>query len=418
MSDEDKVEVLVESRVDDVASGAAKSAKVKEAETATTVEVRSLKRYTKEEKPSRSIGKILAVGLLAIVLVGGLIGTIVFYNLQPVRRDYQWWHKTTIYQIYPRSFKDSDGDGIGDLKGIESKLDHLKGLGIETIWLSPVFQSPMKDFGYDIENFIAIDKLFGTLDDFKDLMREVKKRELRLIMDFVPNHSSDRHEWFINSTNASEECPEYADYYVWHEGHPRWTVDRNGTTIKAPPNNWHHHLQHRTLHSLSDTPCGASICTVRPGKLISLWLGFLHPLTAALARTDPGEAPSTGSRLRLADIHHVPKGRKLGWQEPTAKARCQVVVRMEDVSVSGIWKQRFSSMTSSRHKSRMNENANTQAIQMLVMVVFLFAISWLHSAECSSTIHSPHGPGSTLVHDFAKCAIYITAASTRSSTTP
>ena len=141
-----------------------------------------------------------------------------------------WWRHTTVYQIYPRSYQDSDGDGTGDLKGIESRLDYLAEIGIETVWLSPIFTSPMKDFGYDISDFVGIDPIFGTLEDFKSLLALAHERGLKVVLDFVPNHSSDEHEWFKKSV-AKEEP--FTDYYVWSD--PKG-VDENGSPL--PPNNW------------------------------------------------------------------------------------------------------------------------------------------------------------------------------------
>lgn len=126
-----------------------------------------------------------------------------------------WWETATFYQIYPRSFRDSDGDGIGDLKGIIQKLDHLKQLGITATWLSPIMKSPMVDFGYDISDFKDIDPIFGTMKDFEDLIAKAKELDIKIIMDFVPNHSSDEHEWFIKSENRE---PGFEDYYIWKDG--------------------------------------------------------------------------------------------------------------------------------------------------------------------------------------------------------
>ena len=141
-----------------------------------------------------------------------------------------WWQHTTVYQIYPRSYQDSDGDGTGDLKGIESRLDYIKDLGVETIWLSPIFKSPMKDFGYDISDFIDIDPIFGSLEDFIDLLDQAHLRNMKIILDFVPNHSSDEHEWFLKSVAREEP---YTDFYVWAD--PK-AINDEGQPL--PPNNW------------------------------------------------------------------------------------------------------------------------------------------------------------------------------------
>ncbi|KAK1128207.1 hypothetical protein K0M31_002677 [Melipona bicolor] len=136
-----------------------------------------------------------------------------------------------LYQIYPRSYKDSDGDGIGDLRGIIQRLDHFTKSNVHAIWLSPIYRSPMVDFGYDISNFTEIDPIFGTLKDFEDLVKAAHDRNLSLILDFVPNHTSDQHPWFQKSLQG---IPPYDDYYVWHPGRTE-----NGT--RKPPNNWTPH---------------------------------------------------------------------------------------------------------------------------------------------------------------------------------
>ncbi|XP_037823518.1 maltase A3 [Lucilia sericata] len=140
-----------------------------------------------------------------------------------------WWQTSQFYQIYPRSFMDSNGDGIGDLKGITSKLSYLKEIGINATWLSPIYLSPMADFGYDIADFFDIQPEYGTLEDFDALIKEANSLGLKIIMDFVPNHSSDENVWFTKSVNREKG---YEDYYVWHDGY----VSENGTRI--PPSNW------------------------------------------------------------------------------------------------------------------------------------------------------------------------------------
>jgi alpha-glucosidase len=136
-----------------------------------------------------------------------------------------WWQHETIYQIYPRSFQDSNGDGVGDLPGIMSRLDYLVDLGIKTIWLSPIYPSPMADFGYDISNYTDIHPLFGTLEDFDALLKEVHRRNMKLILDLVPNHTSDQHPWFLES-RSSRDNPK-RNWYLWRDGD-------NGHM----PNNW------------------------------------------------------------------------------------------------------------------------------------------------------------------------------------
>lgn len=128
----------------------------------------------------------------------------------------KWWKQSVIYQIYPRSFKDSNGDGIGDLNGIISKLEYLEELGIEAIWLSPVYQSPQDDNGYDISDYRKIDPMFGSLDDMERLIKEAANCNIRIIMDLVLNHTSDEHKWF-KEARTSRDNP-YHDYYVWRDG--------------------------------------------------------------------------------------------------------------------------------------------------------------------------------------------------------
>ncbi|XP_055638065.1 probable maltase [Toxorhynchites rutilus septentrionalis] len=141
----------------------------------------------------------------------------------------EWWEHGNFYQIYPRSFKDSDGDGIGDLDGITQNLKYLKELGMDGVWLSPIFASPMDDFGYDISNFSAIQPEYGDMSAFERLSAKCKELGLRLILDFVPNHTSDKHKWFNRSVHSEEG---YKDYYIWHPG----VTLENGT--KVPPSNW------------------------------------------------------------------------------------------------------------------------------------------------------------------------------------
>src|ERR1022692_2359941 len=111
----------------------------------------------------------------------------------------EWWKRGVVYQIYPRSFQDSNGDGIGDLRGICERLEYLSWLGVDAIWISPIYPSPMADFGYDVADYCGIDPLFGTMADFDRLLDAVHERGLKLILDFVPNHTSDQHPWFLES---------------------------------------------------------------------------------------------------------------------------------------------------------------------------------------------------------------------------
>ncbi|XP_065203783.1 maltase 2-like [Planococcus citri] len=141
-----------------------------------------------------------------------------------------WWQTSVIYQIYPRSFKDSNTDGIGDLKGIEEQASYFKDTGIGAVWLSPINKSPMIDMGYDISDFTAIDPIFGTMEDFVSLQKKLDSLGIKLILDFVPNHSSDQHEWFKKSV---KKVNPYTNYYVWRD--PKGWLNE---TAPAPPNNW------------------------------------------------------------------------------------------------------------------------------------------------------------------------------------
>jgi alpha-glucosidase len=136
-----------------------------------------------------------------------------------------WWQAGTIYQIYPRSFQDSNGDGIGDLAGIIGRLPYLRQLGVDAIWLSPIFPSPMADFGYDISNYVDVDPIFGTLDDFDALVAAAHEHGLKLILDLVPNHTSDRHPWFLES-RASRDNPK-RDWYIWRDAKPDGSAPTN-----------------------------------------------------------------------------------------------------------------------------------------------------------------------------------------------
>jgi alpha-glucosidase len=139
---------------------------------------------------------------------------------------YEWWQKGIVYQVYPRSFMDANGDGVGDLPGVIDRLDHLRWLGVDAVWLSPIYPSPMADFGYDVADYCDVHPLFGTLADFDRLVAEAHRRGLKVILDFVPNHTSDRHPWFVES-RSSRTSPK-RDWYIWRDPAPGG----------GPPNNW------------------------------------------------------------------------------------------------------------------------------------------------------------------------------------
>jgi len=176
------------------------------------------------------------LSLLAVVLACTIVQSLAAATVKTVKippkknAPLEWWQETIIYQIYPRSHKDSDGDGVGDLVGIQSSLDYLVDLGVNAVWISPIYKSPMKDFGYDISDFKDIEPVFGNLEQFRTLAAAMREKDIKVIMDFVPNHSSDEHEWFQKS--IQREAP-YEDYYVWRNASG---VDPEGNPIV--PNNW------------------------------------------------------------------------------------------------------------------------------------------------------------------------------------
>lgn len=191
----------------------------------------------------------------------------------------KWWKEAVVYQIYPRSFKDSNGDGIGDLKGITEKLDYLKLLGIDVIWLSPVYQSPNDDNGYDISDYREIMDEFGTIKDFDDLLLEAHGRGIKVMLDLVVNHTSDEHKWFIES-RKSKDSP-YRDYYIWREAKadgsmpnnwgscfsgPAWEYDPETQmyylhlfSAKQPDLNWDNHEVRNEVYEMMDWWCQKGI---------------------------------------------------------------------------------------------------------------------------------------------------------------
>ncbi len=144
--------------------------------------------------------------------------------------NYEWWQSGIVYQVYPRSYQDSNADGIGDLPGITERLDYVQSLGVDALWLSPIFPSPMHDFGYDVADYTGINPMFGTMEDFDRLLEETHARGLKLLLDLVPNHTSNEHEWFVES-RSSRDNPK-RDWYLWRDPAP------DG----GPPNNWRSHF--------------------------------------------------------------------------------------------------------------------------------------------------------------------------------
>ena len=163
-----------------------------------------------------------------------------------------WWKEAIIYQIYPRSFQDSDGDGIGDLNGITSRLDYIQSLGVDIIWLNPIFLSPNDDNGYDISDYREIMREFGTMEDFDRLLKEIHKREMRLVLDLVVNHTSDEHPWF-EEARKSRHNP-YYNYYHW------WPAEKG-----EPPLRLSYFERKATLGCITSQPTRIT-CIISPGN--------------------------------------------------------------------------------------------------------------------------------------------------------
>ncbi len=147
--------------------------------------------------------------------------------------QFLWWQTGVIYQIYPRSFQDSNGDGIGDLHGITQRLDYLQWLGVTAIWISPIYPSPMADFGYDISDYTGIHPLFGTTEDFDELLQQAHQRQIKVILDLVPNHTSDQHPWFLES-QSSKDNPK-RDWYIWKDGQEGGALPNNWLSVFGGP---------------------------------------------------------------------------------------------------------------------------------------------------------------------------------------
>lgn len=161
----------------------------------------------------------------------------------------KWWQNAVVYQVYPRSFQDSNGDGIGDIPGVISRLDYLEELGVDAVWLSPVCRSPQDDNGYDISDYQDIDPMFGTLEDMERLIAEAKKRNIRIVMDLVLNHSSDEHRWF-QEARKSRDNP-YHDYYVWRDGEEGVLPNDMGSVFGGPAWEWVPELKQYYFHQFS-----------------------------------------------------------------------------------------------------------------------------------------------------------------------
>ncbi|MGD0987264.1 MAG: alpha-glucosidase [Candidatus Sulfotelmatobacter sp.] len=171
--------------------------------------------------------KLIRTVATLLVLGSSWIATLAQSRAKAVDAEgHQWWQHAVFYEIYPRSFADSNNDGVGDLNGITAKLDYLKDLGVDAIWISPCFPSPQVDFGYDVSDYENIDPMYGTLADFDRLANEAHKRNIHIILDFVVNHTSDQHPWFLDSKSSRSSA--HRDWYIW----------RDGKGPGQPPNNW------------------------------------------------------------------------------------------------------------------------------------------------------------------------------------
>ncbi|XP_041979537.1 maltase A1-like [Aricia agestis] len=174
-----------------------------------------------------SVTVMASLGLIA----GGVTWAVLSRLSPPELRPLDWWEHCVLYQIHVRSYKDSDGDGIGDLNGVAMRLDHLKDAGVKAVWLSPIFSSPQVDFGYDISDYLEIHYEYGTMADFDRLVAKAHSMGIKILLDFVPNHSSSEHQYFKDSV---KRVGEYADYYVWADGFP----DPSNASNRLPPSNW------------------------------------------------------------------------------------------------------------------------------------------------------------------------------------
>jgi len=176
------------------------------------------------------LGSLVAVASLVVSDANAASGAEQHRRHAASQKHRPWWENAVFYEIYPRSFQDSDGDGVGDLNGITQRLDYLEKLGVDAVWIAPMYPSPQVDFGYDISDYEAVDPQYGTLADFDRLVAQASKHHIRVILDMVLNHTSDRHPWFIEAAGSRDAARH--DFYVWSDG----KLDQAGTRV--PPNNW------------------------------------------------------------------------------------------------------------------------------------------------------------------------------------
>ena len=226
-----------------------------------------------------------------------------------------WWQRGVIYQIYPRSFQDSNGDGIGDLRGIESRLDYLAGLGIDAIWISPICPSPMADFGYDVADYCDVDPRFGTLADFDRLLAAAHEKGIKVLLDFVPNHTSDQHPWFLASRSA-RTSPQ-RDWYIWRDPAPgggppnNWISDFGGSAWKWDERSGQYYL-HAFLEQQPDLDWRHPGVRAAMYDVLRFWLargvdGFRIDVLWHLIKADglPDNPPNPAYRAGMGEMHRV-----------------------------------------------------------------------------------------------------------------
>ena len=239
--------------------------------------------------------------------------------MQREDRAVPWWERGVIYQIYPRSFQDSNGDGVGDLAGIERRLDYVASLGVDAIWISPIFPSPMIDFGYDVSDYCDVDPLFGDLAAFDRLVAAVHDRGLRLLLDFVPNHSSDQHPWFLES-RASRDNPK-RDWYIWRDPAPgggppnNWTSDMGGSAWQLDPATGQYYL-HAFLKEQPDLNWRNPAVRAAMADVLRFWLdrgvdGFRIDVLWHMVKAEglpdnppnPDYRPELGEKFKVLQHH-------------------------------------------------------------------------------------------------------------------
>ena len=228
-------------------------------------------------------------------------------------QDLSWWKHAVVYQVYPRSFQDSNGDGIGDLNGIGNRLDYFVELGIDAIWISPIYPSPMEDFGYDVADYCGIDPMFGTMQDFDRLLEEAHRRGLRVILDFVPNHSSDQHPWFVES-RSSRDNPK-RDWYIWRDQPNNWQSHFGGSAWEFDEKTGQYYL-HEFLKEQPDLNWRNPAVKAAMFEALRFWLrkgadGFRVDVMWLMIKDDqfrdnppnPGYAVGQGSRAQFLPVY-------------------------------------------------------------------------------------------------------------------